>query len=52
MVKKIVKRKTAKKKAKRKAKLRSGRQQQRQNPAIARRSKNKKRMRVKKMRRQ
>ena len=43
--------KTARKKAARKAKLRRGRQQQRQNPKIARLRKNKKRMRNRKMRR-
>lgn len=44
-------RKTARKKAQRKAKLRRGRQQQRQDPAIARRRRAKRLMRVKKMRR-
>lgn len=44
--------KTAKKKAMRRAKLKRGRQQQRQNPKLARLRKNKRRMRIKKMRRQ
>ena len=43
-------RKTAKNKAKRKAKLKRGRQQQRQDPKLARLRKNKRRMRVQKMR--
>ncbi len=43
--------KTAKKKAMRKAKIKRGRQQQRQNPKLARRRRAKRLMRVKKMRR-
>jgi len=45
------KRKTAKKKAMRKAKLRRGRQQQWQNPKIAKRRKAKYKMRHKKLKR-